>query len=112
MHPFSVPHRSFEDRSALRDRLTEYDTLLDGAGVSFSDLAHLKDIEKIRLPYSLMEASSTFRSFQVLLHAMLGGQHPLVHSFDNFLQRWTTSELFVASQLANIPLACAESANG
>jgi hypothetical protein len=99
IHPFCTTYRSPQSRTKLQQALSVYDNLFEGTGASLQDFQVLRDTEKVGIPYLMTEVTYCFKSFRILLHALLGPLHPFVQSWDHFLSMWIGQEAQLAKNL-------------
>jgi hypothetical protein len=100
IHPFCTSYRSPQSRTKLQQALAVYDDLREGTGASLLDFQVLRDTEKIGIPYTMFEVTFCFKSFRVLLHALLGSLHPLAQAWDTFVSMWIGREARLSENLA------------
>ena len=99
IHPFGTTYRSPQSRTKLQQALAVYDDLREGTGASLLDFQVLRDTEKVGIPYSMGDVTFCFKSFRILLHALLGSLHPLVQAWDNFVSMWIGREARLSENL-------------
>jgi hypothetical protein len=99
IHPFCTTYRSPQSRTKLQQALSVYDDLREGTGASLLDFQVLRDAEKVGIPYLMTEVTYCFKSFRILLHALLGPLHPFVRSWDHFLAMWVGREARLSENL-------------
>lgn len=95
IQPFITTYRDPVARTLLETSMQAYDDVLQGAGTALADLNQLRAAEKTGIPSNIIQVTYCFKSFKVLLHALLGSFHPLTRQFDELLQHWTTSEIIL-----------------
>lgn len=88
IHPFITCHRSIEQRTTLNNYLTMFDEINKGRGGSLIDIQLIKQQEQVVPPTTADHTTYTLKSFRVLVHTLLGENHALTKSFDNFLVLW------------------------
>lgn len=74
--------------------------MVQGAGAALADLHQLCLVERTGIPTNVIQTTYCFKSFKVLLHAVLGASHPVTREFDAFLRHWTSSEIMLDTALA------------
>ena len=107
IHPFVTGALSQSDRSTLLRNIAAYDAVVSGAGARLEDLERLYAVDKVPMPQTFLQALHTFRSFRILLHAMLGNRHPFAQKFDSFVQAIGDVDKFLEAHFAT-PTACAQ----
>ena len=55
---------------------------------------------KIHLPRSILQANHQFKSFRLLLHGILGGEHPLTAEYSAFVLEFEAQQSYI-EQLAD-----------
>jgi hypothetical protein len=53
----------------------------------------------VGIPTNIIQVTFALKSFMILLHAMLGSNHPLAREIDNFLRAWTSNEVMLDAAL-------------
>lgn len=105
IHPFLTTYKDPMTKTQLEAIVNTYDNLLQGAGAQLEDLAALKKGEVTSIPSSLAEITYTFKSFRILLYAILGDTHTLSAAWDRFLHRWQSVEMDMGQALTTLDSA-------
>ena len=85
VQPFITPALDPVSKTELHLNIAAYDTIVAGATAQLTDLAALQAAHKIHLPRSILQANHQFKSFRILLHGILGGDHPLTITYASFV---------------------------
>jgi hypothetical protein len=96
IHPFITAFRSPSDRTQLQEAIDSYDQLNNGAGAQLADLATIRRAEQAGVPLEMTEVTYAFKSFKVLLLAVLGSNHPLFQAWTAFLSQWVHDEIHLS----------------
>lgn len=85
IHPFLTTYKDPMTKSQLEAMVNTYDNLVQRVGAQLEDLTALKKGEVTSIPTSLAEITYTFKSFPILLYAILGGTHIMSNAWNHFL---------------------------
>ena len=91
IHPFITAYRNPHTKANLEAAIVHYNQVNQGAGASISNLEELCKAEKVGMPLTMVEIMYALMSFPVLVHVLLGPEHPFASAYDTLLQAWRTT---------------------
>ena len=96
IHPFITAYRDPHTKANLEAAVVHYDQVNQGAGASISDLEQLRKAEKVGMPLTMVETTYALMSFRILVHVLLGPEHPFALAYNAFLQAWRRDEILIS----------------